>query len=94
MTTYNTAEVAEKVRALYLENLNRPGEAEGVDYYTKLVTSGVTLAEVDQMMEASPEYAASHGGTGTGILAGNGRLWLLAGALGLVVFIVVRRAKK
>lgn len=92
MTTYDTAAVAEKVKALYLENLNRPGEPEGIAYYTNLVTNGVTLDAVDHMMESSPEYANLHAGAATS--AGNGRAWLIAGALGLVVFIVIRRAKK
>lgn len=97
MTTYDTAAVAQKVNALYLENLNRPGEPEGIAYYTTLVTNGVTLDAVDHMMESSPEYVTLHGGTTAGVTAaaaGNGRAWLLAGVLGLVVFIVIRRAKK
>lgn len=96
--TYDIPGIQQKVQDLYAENLKRAGEAEGVDYYTKLVTNGVTLAEVDRMMEASPEYAALNGGsgtgTGTGFLANNGRTLLLVGAVGLVVFIVIRRAKK
>lgn len=92
MTTYTTDEANSKVRALYLENLNRPGEAEGVAYYTTLLTNGVTLDQVDSMMEASPEYATLHGGPAAG--ASNARLWLLGGVAVVLIVIVARRAKK
>lgn len=91
--TYDTPAINAQVQALYQENLKRAGEPEGVAYYTTLVTNGVTLAEVDQMMEASPEFAALNGGTGIGV-SSNARLWVIAGALGLLVWIVVRRSKK
>lgn len=89
----NTLEIEQKVRDLYRENLNRDGEADGVSYYTALVTNGVTLSDVDHMMEASPEYATLHGGASPGVLGGNGRALLLVGALGLVVWLVMRRKK-
>lgn len=87
-------DIQQQVQNLYAENLKRAGEPEGVAYYTSLVTNGVTLAEVDRMMEASPEFAALNGGTGGGVLAGNGRTWLLLGVGGLVLFLVIRRMKK
>lgn len=92
--TYDKPAINAQVQALYLENLNRQGEPAGVDYYTQAVLNGATMSDVDAMMEASPEFAALNGAGGGGILGGNGRMWLLVGAVGLVAFLVIRRAKK
>lgn len=88
----DTAAVEQKVRDLYRANLNRDADAAGLAFYTDEVLNGATLETVDHQMEASPEYASLHGASG--LVAGNGRALLLAGALGLLVLIVIRRQKK
>lgn len=52
--------IFDQINSLYQANLNRPGEAGGLDYYANLVTSGVTLSEIDTMMKGSSEYARVH----------------------------------
>lgn len=50
----------DQLNALYQSNLNRPGDADGLGYYANLLTSGVTLSEIDTMMKGSSEYARVH----------------------------------
>lgn len=90
----NTADIQAGIRSLYQQNLGRDADTQGLEYYTAKALNGVTLDQIDTMMEASPEYAALNGVTGGGPLAGNGRLWLIGGAVLLLVVIVARRAKK
>lgn len=44
-----------QIEALYRENLNRGSDAGGLAFYLDMASRGVTLAEIDRLMEASPE---------------------------------------
>lgn len=93
-TPLTTDEIQARVRALYQENLHRDADVSGLAFYTTKALNGVTFDQIDTMMEASPEYAALNGVTGDGPVAGNARLWVIGGAVLLLIVIVARRAKK
>ena len=85
-----------QIEALYQENLQRPGDDGGIEYYVDQGARGVTLAEIDRMMESSPEYLVKRGNaTGTAPIAATAARWLpllLIG--GVVLFVVMRKRKK
>lgn len=56
---------ADQITALYSSVLGRAADASGLSFYQSFLSGGGTLAQVEAMMRASPEWQAAHAADGT-----------------------------